>query len=126
MSENTLDFKAFRQRVGDLRGKEYWRSLEELARSDAFDAFFEEEFPRQAMALSNGVDRRNFIKLMGASVAAAGLAACQQPAQTIIPYVKQPENLIPGNAMYFASAMTLGGYASGVLVESHEFHPTKI
>jgi MoCo/4Fe-4S cofactor protein with predicted Tat translocation signal len=126
MSDNELDFKAFRRRVGDLRGREYWRSLEELARSDAFDEFFEEEFPRQAVALKNGVDRRNFIKLMGASVAAAGLAACRQPEQTIVPYVRQPENLVPGNPLYFATALTLGGYASGVLVESHEFHPTKI
>jgi len=128
--QNTLDFKAFRERIGDLRGKEYWRSLEELARSDAFDEFFEEEFPRQAAALNHsgdkGVDRRNFIKLMGASVAAAGLAACRQPEQSIIPYVKQPENLIPGKPMYFASAFVLGGYAQGILVESHEFHPTKI
>src|SRR4051812_29883212 len=125
-----LDFKQFRRRIGDLRGREYWRSLEELARSDAFDEFFREEFPRQAMALDHtldrGVDRRNFVKLMGASVAAAGLAACRQPEQTIVPYVRQPENLIPGNPMYFATAMTLGGYATGVLVESHEFHPTKI
>src|SRR5438552_8762310 len=92
-----LDFKQFRQRIGDLRGREYWRSLEELARTEAFEEFFQEEFPRQAVALGNGVERRNFIKLMGASVAAAGLAACRQPAQEIIPYVKQPENLIPGN-----------------------------
>ena len=126
MSDKELDFKQFRQRIGDLRGREYWRSLEELARSDAFDEFFQEEFPRQAVALGNGVDRRNFIKLMGASVAAAGLAACRQPEQSIIPYVKQPENLVPGRPMFFASAVMLGGYASGVLVESHEFHPTKI
>ena len=126
MSDNTLDFKQFRERIGDLRGREYWRSLEELSRSDAFDEFFQEEFPRQAAALNNGVDRRNFIKLMGASVAAAGLAACRQPEQSIIPYVKQPENLVPGKPMFFASAFTLGGIATGVLVESHEFRPTKI
>src|SRR5216110_1639555 len=127
MSETRdLNYREFRERVGDLRGREYWRSLEELARSDAFDEFFQEEFPRQAAALGNGVDRRNFFKLMGASMAAAGLAACRQPAEAIVPYVKQPENLVYGRPLYFATAMTLGGYASGVLVESHEFHPTKI
>src|SRR6185295_3047639 len=118
MSDKELDFKQFRQRIGDLRGREYWRSLEELSRSDAFDEFFEEEFPRQAAALNlssdRGVDRRNFIKLMGASVAAAGLAACRQPEQSIIPYVKQPENLVPGRPMFFASAFLLGGIATGV------------
>ena len=68
MSDNkTLDYQSFRARIGDMRGKEYWRSLEELSRSDAFDEFFHDEFPRQAMALGNGVDRRNFMKLMGAS-----------------------------------------------------------
>ena len=127
MSESkTLNFTEFRARVGDLRGREFWRSLEELSRSDVFDEFFAEEFPQQALALQKGVDRRNFMKLMGASVAMAGLAACRQPADAIVPYVNQPENLIPGRPMYFASAMPLGGYATGVLVESHMNRPTKI
>src|SRR5436190_6770286 len=122
----TLSFTEFRARVGDLRGREYWRSLEELSRSDVFDEFFHEEFPQQALALDKGVGRRDFMKLMGASVAMAGLAACRQPAETIIPYVNQPENLIPGRPMYFASAMPFGGYATGVLVESHLNRPTKV
>jgi molybdopterin-containing oxidoreductase family iron-sulfur binding subunit len=121
-----LDFKEFRARVGDLRGREYWRSLEELSRSDEFDRFFEQEFPRQAAPLANGVDRRNFLKLMGASVALGGLAACNYPAEKIIPYVRQPENLVPGKPIFFASAMPLLGYATGVLVESHMYRPTKI
>jgi MoCo/4Fe-4S cofactor protein with predicted Tat translocation signal len=122
----TVDFKEFRKRIGDLRGKEYWRSLEELSRGDDFDAFFAEEFPQQALPLERGVDRRSFMKLMGASVALGGLAACQGPAETIVPYVNQPENLIPGKPMFFASAMTLNGSATGVLVESHMGRPTKI
>jgi molybdopterin-containing oxidoreductase family iron-sulfur binding subunit len=128
MSESkTLDFKEFRKRVGDLRGREYWRSLEELSRDpESFDEFFHEEFPQQAVALDKGVDRRDFMKLMGASVAMAGLAACQQPAQSLVPYVRQPENMVPGQPIFFASAMILGGYASGVLVESHTGRPTKI
>ena len=121
-----LDFKEFRQRIGDLRGREYWRSLEELSRSDEFDQFFEQEFPRQAAPLANGVDRRDFLKLMGASVALGGLAACNAPAEKIVPYVRQPENLIPGKPIFFASAMPLSGYATGVLVESHMYRPTKI
>ena len=127
MSENkTLSFTEFRERVGDLRGKEYWRSLEELSRSDVFDDFMHQEFPQQAIPLSKGVDRRDFMKLMGASVAMAGLAACAPPAETIVPYVDQPESLIPGKPIFFASAMPLGGTATGVLVESHMYRPTKI
>src|SRR5437868_12375489 len=124
--QRPLDFKEFRARVGDLRGREYWRSLEELSRSDEFDAFFEQEFPRQAAPLAAGVHRRDFLKLMGASVALGGLAACNYPAEKIIPYVRQPEDLIPGKPIFFASAMPLSGYATGVLVESHMYRPTKI
>ncbi|HYO77635.1 MAG TPA: TAT-variant-translocated molybdopterin oxidoreductase, partial [Thermoanaerobaculia bacterium] len=123
---NTLNFTEFRARIGDLRGKEFWRSLEDLSRSDVFDEFFASEFPQQAQPLEKGVDRRNFMKFMGASVAMAGLAACSQPADTIVPYVNQPETLIPGKPLFFASAMTLGGVANGILVESHMNRPTKI
>src|SRR5436305_4050623 len=124
MSE--IDFAAFRKRIGDQRGREYWRSLEELSRTDDFDAFFGQEFPQQAIALDKGVDRRDFVMLRGASVALAGLAACNRPAEKIGPYVTQPENLIPGRPLYFASAMPLGGIGTGVLVESHMGRPTKI
>jgi len=122
----TLDFTDFRARVGDLRGKEFWRSLEDLSRSDAFDELLANEFPQQAVPLEKGVDRRDFVKLMGASVAMAGLAACKRPAEKIIPYVNQPENVIAGKPLFFASAMALGGVSTGVLVESHFNRPTKI
>jgi len=124
--QKELNFSEFRARIGDLRGKEFWRSLEDLSRSDVFDEFVHSEFPQQGLPLTKGVDRRNFMKLMGASMAMAGLTACRQPGESIIPYVRQPENLIPGKPIYFASAMSLGGYATGVLVESHMNRPTKI
>jgi molybdopterin-containing oxidoreductase family iron-sulfur binding subunit len=57
----------------------------------------------------------------------AGLPACtRQPVQKIVPYVNQPEQLVPGKPQHFATAMTLGGFATGLVVESHEGHPTKI
>src|SRR5687767_9246767 len=127
MSDNkTLSFTEFRARVGDLRGKEYWRSLEELSRSEVFEEFMHNEFPQQAVALDKGVGRRDFVKLMGASVALAGMTGCRQPAEMIVPYVNQPENLIPGKPLFFATAMTHGGYATGILAESHMGRPTKI
>src|SRR5438876_5392584 len=109
-----------------MSDRKYWRSLQELSRSDDFEDLLRDEFPQQAVALDKGVDRRDFVKLMGASVARAGLAACNRPAEKIVPYVKQPEDLIPGKPLFFASAMTLGGFATGVLVESHMGRPTKI
>jgi molybdopterin-containing oxidoreductase family iron-sulfur binding subunit len=71
--------------------------------------------------------RRAFLQLMGASAALSGLGGClQRPTQTIVPYAEAPEKLIPGKPLFYASAVTLGGYATGVLVESHEGRPTKI
>ena len=118
-----LEFEDFRKRIG---AKEYWRSLEELARDDDFEKVMAEEFPQQALPLERGVDRRDFVKLMGASMALAGMAGCNRPAEKIVPYVNQPENLIPGKPLFFASAMPFGGSATGVLVESHMGRPTKI
>ena len=68
-----------------------------------------------------------FLKLMGASLALAGMTGCtRQPAEQILPYVRQPEDIIPGKPLFYATAMTLGGRATGLLVESHEGRPTKI
>jgi MoCo/4Fe-4S cofactor protein with predicted Tat translocation signal len=122
--ESTSD--AARQLSGEGTGKAYWRSLEELSRTETFEELMHQEFPQQAQPLGEGVDRRDFVKLMGASMAMAGLAACGQPNQTIVPYVKQPEDLIPGKPIFFASAFSLGGVGTGVLVESHMGRPTKI
>src|SRR6266540_2170239 len=121
-----LTFDDFRARIGDKRDREFYRSLDELSRSEAFDEVLANEFPQQALPLQRGVDRRDFMKLMSASMALAGLAACNRPEQKIVPYVKQPENLVPGKPIFFATAMTLGGVASGVLAESHMGRPTKI
>jgi len=125
-NHKTLDFTEFRARVGDLREREFWRSLDELSRSETLDELLAQEFPQSPSEQKEGVHRRDFVKLMGASVAMAGLAACRQPAEAIVPYVQMPENLIPGKPLFFATAMTLGGVATGVLVESHMNRPTKI
>ena len=118
-------------RLEGARGRDYWRSLDDLAATPEFQDLLEREFPRQAVGWSDDEDpvegRRNFLKLMGASLALAGLTACtRQPTEHIMPYVRQPEELIPGRPLFFATAMTLNGVANGVLVESHEGRPTKI
>jgi len=108
-------------------GKQYWRSLEELAETDEFQELLHREFPERATEWTDPVGRRKFLKLMGASFALAGLTACtRQPAEYIAPYVRQPEELVPGKPVFFATAMPLDGFATGLIVESHEGRPTKI
>src|SRR5947207_11152090 len=121
-----LTFTDFRARIGDVPERTSWRSLDELSRSEAFDEVLANEFPQQALPLQRVVDRRDFMKLISASMALAGLAACNRPEQKIVPYVRQPENLVPGKPLFFATAMTMGGVAQGVLAESHMGRPTKI
>src|ERR1700674_4375593 len=106
---------------------EFWRALEEQADDPAFREFLHQEFPSRVEAIVDPVERRTFLKLMGASLALAGFGACtQQPPEHIVPYVRQPEDLIPGKPLFYATAMPLGGVATGLLVESHEGRPTKI
>jgi len=108
-------------------GKAFWRTLDELADDPSFVERLHNEFPSQVEAITDPTTRRTFMKLMGASLALAGVTACTtQPEEAIVPYVRQPEGLVPGTPMYFATAMTLGGVATGLLVESHEGRPTKI
>jgi molybdopterin-containing oxidoreductase family iron-sulfur binding subunit len=108
-------------------GPEYWRSLEELAGSAAFQEALHREFPKGASEWLDSVSRRGFLKVMGASMALAGMTGCvKMPNQEIVPYVRQPEDVIPGRPMFYATASTLGGYANPLLVESHMGRPTKI
>jgi len=122
-----LDPETARARIAETKGPEYWRSLEELAGSTEFQDMMHREFPKGASEWLDSVSRRGFMKLMGASLAMAGMTACtKQPLEPIVPYVKQPEELIPGRPMFYATAFTLGGYATPLLVESHLYRPTKI
>ncbi|PYX29540.1 MAG: molybdopterin oxidoreductase [Acidobacteria bacterium] len=122
-----LDLQTVKEQIEETTGPEYWRSLEELAGSDEFREMMHREFPKGASEWLDAFSRRGFLKTMGASLALAGLTGCTKlPLTEIVPYVKQPENLIPGKPMYYATAFTLGGYASPILVESHMFRPTKI
>ncbi len=117
----------FEKAVEETTGPEYWRSLEELAGSEEFQEMLHREFPKGASEWLDDFSRRGFLKTMGASLALAGLTGCtRMPNTEIVPYVRQPENVVPGRPMYYATAFTLGGYASPILVESHLFRPTKV
>src|SRR5262249_7840980 len=112
------DLAALRSRLAEAKGKRYWRSLAELAESPEFHTYLRREFPSGAEKWNDPMSRRTFLKLMGASLALAGLTACAgQPREKIVPYVRQPETIVPGKPLYYATAVTLGGYATGVLVE---------
>jgi MoCo/4Fe-4S cofactor protein with predicted Tat translocation signal len=107
--------------------RSYWRSLEELASTSEFRAFVEEEFPNRKPDWNDPGSRRRFLRLMGASIALAGASACtKQPKELIVPYVRQPEEMIPGKPLFYATAMSVAGIATGVLAESHLGRPTKI
>src|SRR5215207_5584641 len=118
-----------RAKLSEKRGREFWQSLEELAATDGFDEFLHREFPQHASEWDEGTDRRTFLKLMGASLALAGLtgAGCSyQPPETLVPYVQPPDGLIPGKPLYFATAMPFAGGATGLLVRSNMGRPTKV
>ncbi|RME51655.1 MAG: molybdopterin oxidoreductase, partial [Deltaproteobacteria bacterium] len=116
-----------RKGAGAPTGPAYWRSLEELTQSEAFLERLHDEFPQHAAFLTSGIARREFLNLAAASLMLGGLNACtRQPKETIVPYVEQPENVVPGKPRFYATAATIGGYAQGILVESHEGRPTKI
>jgi MoCo/4Fe-4S cofactor protein with predicted Tat translocation signal len=122
-----MDFAAIRSRLAGAEGRLYWRSLGELSDTPEFREFLHREFPEQASEWNDPKGRRNFLKLMSASLALAGVGACtRQPPETIVPYVRQPEDVVPGRPLFFASAIPLGGIARPVLVESHLGRPTKI
>ncbi|HXQ97649.1 MAG TPA: TAT-variant-translocated molybdopterin oxidoreductase, partial [Candidatus Limnocylindrales bacterium] len=128
LRESSMDLAAVRAKLQSKTGKQYWRTLEELAGDPEFTELLHREFPRQAPSeWDDGVDRRDFLKLMAASLAFAGLSGCgRAPEQYVVPYVKQPEGMTLGKPQFFATAMPFGADAIGLLVESHEGRPTKI
>src|ERR1700756_3214294 len=113
-----LNVDSIRTRLDKAKGAGYWRSLDELTSAEGFKEFLHREFPRQASEWIDDEGRRNFLKIMGASLALAGLSACtKQPDDFIAPYVAPPEQLIPGKPLFYATAVPVSGVANPVLVE---------
>jgi molybdopterin-containing oxidoreductase family iron-sulfur binding subunit len=122
-----MTLEQVRQELKGVKGKKYWRSIDELADTAEFQAAVEREFPSAAQEWVDPVSRRGFLKLMGASMALAGVAGCtKQPDEPIYPYVKAPEDLVLGKPMYFATANPLPTGAVPVLVKSDQFRPIKV
>ena len=111
----------------DRGGPRFWKSLEDWSQSPDFLPYLHREFPEYASEWDNGISRRRFLKLMAASLALAGLTACsRQPQEKIVPYVRRPEEIIPGKPLYYATTFSHRGYGKGVLVRTEMGRPTKI
>lgn len=110
-----------------MNGPNYWKSLDELMETEGFKDVVAREFP-QAAADFDGMDRRHFMKIMAASFAMAGvgLSGCRRPEHKILSYAKQPENVIPGRAEYYATAYGSAHDAVPLIVETHQVRPTKV
>ncbi len=122
-----LTLEQVREKLKNVRGKKYWRSVDELADTPEFQAAVEKEFPSSPHAWGDEVSRRGFLKFMGASAALAGLAGCtKQPDEPIYPYVKAPEDLVLGKPNYFASAFPFVTGAVPLLVKTDQYRPIKI
>ena len=108
-------------------GRTYWRNLEELAETPQFTAIIERELPRFSDVI-HAFDRRRFLQLMAASMALGGLSACgpEPNPRQLLPYVEEPENIVPGRNRYYATATTFDGYAAGVLVAHQMARPIKV
>src|SRR5262245_28395182 len=120
----TVNLELRTQNAEPLR---FWRTPAELSDDLAFRERLYNEFPSEIETIADETTRRTFLKVMGASIALAGVTACtRQPDEKIVPYVRQPEEIIPGRPLFFATTMSLGGSATGLLVESHEGRPTKV
>src|SRR5262249_46929260 len=125
---NAIDLTQIQAKLNQSPEPRVWRGLEELAQTSDYQDYVASEFPHDPRVQEGGLSRRSLLKLRGASAAFAGLTACTKlPDQKIVPYaLQQPENFVPGKPLFYATAMPLGGYAHGLLVESHMGRPTKI
>lgn len=108
--------------------KTYWKGLEELTNQPEFVKNAEREFPEAPSVLGGeeGASRRDFLKLMGFSLAAASLAACEAPVRKAIPYVNKPVDVNPSIPNYYASTFASGGDYASIVVKTREGRPIKI
>jgi len=119
---NTIEI--LREKLKGRTGRHFWRTLEELSDTAAFRDFAKERFPSLTL---RGIDRRSLLKIMGASLALAGLSACKGEAdEDAFPYVTVPEGVTPGIARFYATAVTFAGYAQPVLGKTFTGRPIKL
>jgi MoCo/4Fe-4S cofactor protein with predicted Tat translocation signal len=113
------------------KGKTLWTSLEAKADPAGFQDRANAEFPQGVDGVEAGAlvrpSRRTFLGVAGAAGALLGLEACvRRPEEKILPFTKQPEYVLPGVALHYATAVRSGGDVLGLLVSTHEGRPTKV
>src|SRR6202171_685584 len=121
--------RVFQHPPEPMTGKKYWRSLGELSDTPEFSEWLEREFPAGASELNeDDWSRRDFLKLMGASMALAGvgLTSCRRPEAHLVPFTKSAEWTIPGKPLFYATAMPRRNGAIPLVVTTHDGRPTKI
>jgi MoCo/4Fe-4S cofactor protein with predicted Tat translocation signal len=123
-----LDLVTIKSRLAQSRGKQYWRTLGELAETPEFMEVLANEVPQATRTMNLHMDRRQFLTLAGASLALAGLSGCRYlPQKTLVPYVHQPEEMVQGIPMFYATAVPVhGGYGCGAIITAREGRPIKI
>lgn len=109
-----------------VTGKKYWRSLDAMEQNPEFTRWVEREFQENASEMLESGSRRNLLKLMAASFGLAGATACRRPVEPILPHAKGVETLIHGKPVHYATAVTTGGAATGLIVQCHDGRPTKV
>ena len=100
----------------------YWKSLKDISSEEDYNRFLKQSEHN----VDNGLSRRNFLSLIAASVALAGLEGCKKPVQKIIPYVEAEIGTIPGIPKYYASTLPFKNNALGVVIENHDERPVKV
>src|SRR5687768_6219101 len=121
------NFALMRDKILSQNGKDYWRSVDEFVNAPEFEEFVKREYPVHSEDWDNAVSRRTFVKLMGGTLALAGLSGCViQPPEKIVPYVRPEQDMLPGKPLFFATAMTLRGVATGLLAKSFDGRPVKL
>ncbi|MER2196540.1 TAT-variant-translocated molybdopterin oxidoreductase [Methylobacterium brachiatum] len=121
------DIASLREKLAGSDGPRFWRSLDAVADSPEFRDYLAAEFP-SAARLAASPERRGFLKLMAASFALGGLTACGGGASRDyeVPYVNQPERLVPGTDLSYASSAVFDGFGNGILVTTRNGRPLKI
>src|SRR6185312_5613908 len=122
---NRNEFVQISMPLQQKAGKQYWRSLDELADTKEFREWVSKEFPGGVDVLE-GSSRRNVLKIMAASFGLAGLAACRRPMERVLPASRGIEDFVPGQAYYYTTVFQHAGEAMGLVVETHDGRPTKI